>query len=280
LETTISATVQQISGETGSDVFSSTSQETVPEGETSQEWDATPVVQFKLHSLNSFLRQSSSGRLSPIRSQLRSDIADISSTTNRYYRRKAVQAVESVLDAIAPGNSTWLFNQVSQTFSQTDVDTSDNTLLSKLVKLYYDASSWYTRQQILSIFAKDYAKSELLRFIPGLTKWRIDEARSYAVLAGPGRAIDPPVIHRSRLDPTKVDNFLDFLSSPSFLQDVAYGTKTLKLSDGEKIEIPSVVRTIIASRLVQLYQSYCNELGFTPLGRSTLFSILKVRVCT
>ena len=42
----------------------------------------------------------------------------------------------------------------------------------------------------------------------------------------PGLPIDPPKITRCRLDAVKVDHFLDFLSSPSFLQDVAYGTRT------------------------------------------------------
>ena len=61
--------------------------------------------------------------------------------------------------------------------------------------------------------------------------------------------IDPPIIHRCRFDPVKVDHFLDFISTPSFLQDAAYGTKNLKLSDGETIEIPNVVRTVVDSRL-------------------------------
>ena len=84
-------------------------------------------------------------------------------------------------------------------------------------------------------------------------------------------------MQRCRLDPVKVDHFLDFISSPTFLQDVAYGTKTLKLSSGEKIEIPNVVRTVVASRLIQLYQAYCKEYEFAPLGQSTLFNIVKVR---
>ena len=92
----------------------------------------------------------------------------------------------------------------------------------------------------------------------------------------PGQQIEPPQIKRSRLHPAKVDHFLDFVSSPAFLQDVAYGTKRLRLSDSDTLEIPNVVRTVIASRLVQLYTSYCSETGFEPLGRLTLFNILKV----
>jgi len=114
------------------------------------------------------------------------------------------------------------------------------------------------------------------RLIFKLTKWRIDEARKHAFVNSPGRVIEPSTLQRCRLNPTKVDHFLDFIASPSFLQDVAYGTKNIKLSSGERIEIPNVVRTVIASRLIQLYHSYCSETSFTPLGRSTLFNILKV----
>ena len=40
--------------------------------------------------------------------------------------------------------------------------------------LYNEANSWYTQQQILSLFAGDYSKTELLQLVPGLTKFRID----------------------------------------------------------------------------------------------------------
>ena len=52
--------------------------------------------------------------------------------------------------------------------------------------------------------------------------------------------------------------------------------KKLKLSDGDTLEIHNEVRIVIASRLVQLYTSYCSVTGFQPLDRSTLFNILKV----
>ena len=149
-------------------------------------------------------------------------------------------------------------------------------MVSRLVTLYNQVSSWYTQQQILSLFAGDYSKTELLQLVPGLTKFRIDKARKHAFKTKPGQFIEPPTITRARLDPAKVDHFLDFVSSPSFLEDVAYGTRTLKLSNEEKIEIPNVVRTVISSRLIQLYQTYCVEANFIPLGRTTLFNIVKV----
>lgn len=258
-------------------LFSSFSQGTNPEVETSLEWQPTPQVKEQMISLNNFLRRVD-GRISPIRSQLGTDVEQISSRTSRYYRHKAVQAVETVLEAIAPGNSKWLFQQVIEGYSSLAAENlPEQGLLATLIQLYEEASSWHTRQQILSIFARDYSKTELLALVPGLTKWRVDEARRHAFHSGPGRVIEPPTLQRSRLDPSKVDHFLDFISSPLFLQDVAYGTKKLKLTSGEEIEIPNVVRTVIGSRLIQLYQIYCKDFSFTPLGRSTLFNILKVR---
>lgn len=95
-----------------SDAFSSASQESVPEVETSLEWQPTPQVQHRLHYLNNFFRNSSDGRVSPVRSQLCTDVFNLSPSSSRYYKRKAVQAVETVLEAIAPEQSTWLFHRV------------------------------------------------------------------------------------------------------------------------------------------------------------------------
>ena len=264
--------------EHNSEVLSLSSQGSVQEGETSQEWQPTPQVEHKLQSVNNFLRRTSDRSVSPVRSQCTSDVLTISASTQRYYRRKAEQVLDVALDAIAPGNSTWLFEQVrsKREIIQGVSNAGEGTLVSRLVTCYEEAGSWYNRQQILSLFAGDYSKTELLQMIPGLTKWRIDEARKHAFKNKPGQPIEPPTLQRTRLDPAKVDHFLDFISSPSFLQDVAYGTRNLKLSTGEKIEIPSVVRTVISSRLVQLYLKYCTESAFEPLRRSTLFSIIKV----
>ena len=131
---------------------------------------ANSSVQHRLHFLNNFLRNSADGRVSPIRSQLCTDVLNLSSSSSRYYKRKAVQAVETVLEAIAPQQSTCLFNRVAERYSSgRDGNRPDNQLVGRLIKLYEEASSGYTRQKILSIFVCDHSKSELLTLIPGLT---------------------------------------------------------------------------------------------------------------
>lgn len=112
--------------------------------------------------------------------------------------------------------------------------------------------------------------------IPGLTVYRIDKARKHEVTIG--AALPPEIveIRRNRMEEEKIDHFLDFVSRPEFIQDVAYGTRNIKLSYGEKLEIPNVIRTVVVSRIIELYIAYCDETGFKPLGRSSLYSIIQV----
>ena len=202
-----------------------------------------------------------------MRSQCQSDVLTMSSRSQRYYRKKAEQAVKGVLESIVPGNISWLYQQVIQrrTRLQATEGIVEATLVGRLVILYEEAAYWYKRQQILSLFMINYSKTELLNLIPGLSKWRIDEARKHAFQTKPGLPIDPPRITRCRLDAVKVDHFLDFLSSPSFLQDVAYGTRTLKLESGQSLEIPNMVHTVISSHLARMYSNFCVESNFEPL---------------
>ena len=108
--------------------------------------------------------RTSDRSVSPVRSQCKSDLLTISASSRQYYRRKAEQVVDVVLDAIAPGNSTWLFKEVRSKHNiiQGVSNVGEGMLVSRLVTCYEEAGSWYNRQQILSLFAGDYFKTELL----------------------------------------------------------------------------------------------------------------------
>lgn len=125
--------------------------------------------------------------------------------------------------------------------------------LSNLLRVYHEAENRQTRLQILSMFAKSFSKKELREMIPGLSKWQIDQARRHAAEKGPGQPVVFEPIKRTRLDPVKTNHFVNFIASASFLQDVAYGTKELKLDSGEKIPIPNVIRTMVPSRIINTF---------------------------
>ena len=75
----------------------------------------------------------------------------------------------------------------------------------------------------------------------------------------------------------KVNHFLDFINRPYFYQDVAYGTRTIKISSGEKLIMSNVIRTVTRSTMIAQYLELCQEESFEPLSQATLYRILEVR---
>ena len=119
-----------------------------------------------------------------------------------------------------------------------------------------------------------FSKSDLQKLIPGLSIYKIDTARKHATEFGAGRPLPEQEIKRCRLDLVKIDHFLDFISTLTYLQDKAYETKTLKLDDGSTVTIPNAIRTVIPSRIISQYISYCNSINFEPASESTLWRVL------
>jgi hypothetical protein len=56
----------------------------------------------------------------------------------------------------------------------------------------------------------------------------------------------------------------------------SFGTKEMKLQDGQLCVIPEVVRTTCHSTLVNMYLAFCREIDFMPLSRSSLFHLLSI----
>ena len=54
-----------------------------------------------------------------------------------------------------------------------------------------------------------------------------------------------------KIEPVRLEHFVSFITSPHVTQDVPFGEKLLKLSTGEIIKTPNVIRTMIPERIVQ-----------------------------
>ena len=258
---------------------------TDPEQEVSIWCDEKEIQNERRQTLNDALGNLTGGRFSPILSTLNASWDDISSTQQKYYIRKARETVAATLSVISPGQEKDLWNSIRSDSVIEDDDGGsskrkhfDTTtgLIDVLIKSYDQAESWQTKRQILSLFANDFSRVELQTLIPGLTKWRIDQARQHATKAGKGQVVPEKTIFRTRIDPAKVDHFIEYISRPELLQDVAFGTKTLKLDSGERIIIPAVVRTLIPSRIIEQYSSYCKQQEFEPASERSLFRMLEI----
>ena len=118
--------------------------------------------------------------------------------------------------------------------------------------------------------------NELRKFLPTITRYRYNIARRHRLLHGRGAPISVNINDRLRVNHAKLEHFISFITSPHVIQDVPFGEKIIKLSTGEAIATPNVIRTMIPEGIVQQNQQYSSETSFTCLSRSTLHRILNV----
>ena len=80
---------------------------------------------------------------------------------------------------------------------------------------------------------------------------------------------------RYRVAPEKLDHFLDFVTSSHVIRGLPFGTKTFKLSSGEVLDIPNVIRVMAPTHVVQQYHQCCKETEFPdPLQKSKLMKVM------
>ena len=58
------------------------------------------------------------------------------------------------------------------------------------------------------------------------------------------------------------------------VQDLPFGQRHLKLSSGEVIDVPNVIRQMIPQRIIRQYTQYCLETKFKPFSERTMLRIL------
>ena len=124
---------------------------------------------------------------------------------------------------------------------------------------YRECINRATKTQILSLISDKFSQSELQELVPEISLRQIKNARKHAEIVDRGEITTKEPIHRCRLDMKKVKGFIDFISRSTFLQDVVFGTKVLKLSSGESIVIPALVRTITATDYTFIPRRVCTR---------------------
>ena len=82
------------------------------------------------------------------------------------------------------------------------------------------------------------------------------------------REVNESQLPRFRVAPETLDHF-------HVIQDLPFGTKSFKLSSGEVLDIPNVIRVMAATHVVQQYHQYCKETEFSdPLQKSRLMKVM------
>ena len=159
--------------------------------EDDEESEYMPTPMTREHSglkalLNTNISMLTDGRISPIRFQLTQPLAECAKSMQYYIKRKAAEVVTARNNCFAPGQSKELFDLVTVQTAGPEDESPGNKVIKELISLYEESTSSYTKMTVLSVFVKHYRKSQLQQMIPGLTIWRIDQARKNAAVVGAG----------------------------------------------------------------------------------------------
>ena len=93
-----------------------------------------------------------------------------------------------------------------------------------------------------------------------------------------GAAIDLNPLPVQRFSSNQVEHFIEFILSPIVSIDLPFGERTYKLSTGEKVVVPNMIRNMIHSRIIDQYRIFCQSTTngeFSPLSDAVLFNILR-----
>ena len=108
----------------------------------------------------------------------------------------------------------------------------------------------------------NYMIAGLLKLFPGTTKHDIEKARKHAGIGKCGMPIEVGKYFRTRVTAMQINHFLDIMQFSGLVQDVAIGTRSVKLSTSAKSIMPNVVRTVHKAEIIRLYEAVCDEEGY------------------
>ena len=255
------------------------------EGSEDSEEECSPVgeendsLMFEYNkALPSLSEKVKVGKFTPLTFQLNTTWEEATQEEKEICIDKAMEGCKVVCEVIAPKAGDELLQSCVQSPDQETETVSDE--LITLMQAHKYAPTRNLKTQILSLYAYQYSAKKLKKLhepYERITDWQIKRARAHARECGPGFTVKKSTSHRVRLDKVQVAHFLDFINRPYFYQDVAYGTRTLKMDSGAKLRMPNVIRTVTRSTMVNQYLNFCKEENVEPLSRATLFRILQVR---
>ncbi|CAC5405952.1 unnamed protein product [Mytilus coruscus] len=102
----------------------------------------------------------------------------------------------------------------------------------------------------VSVPSEEIPVEPLSEMIPDLTKYRFYAAKQHSDEVGCGLPVSDVV------------------------KDLPFGVKTMKLTSGEIVNVPNLIRSLAPSSLVNQYIQFCDSENIGHLGRSTMHKIL------
>ncbi|XP_061170628.1 uncharacterized protein LOC133180030 [Saccostrea echinata] len=223
-----------------------------------------------LSKLNEFLAACNK---SPVKT-LRESFVSSSERTRRRYAAKANECLSLLLETICPGESDALKDAMFSKLEKSYTHYESPALVEALTESYLKAETPTVRRQILSILTTQISFQDINAMIPSVTQHKFYSAKKHARELGVGAPVPHEKQAREKVDSSKLEHFLDFVTSSQVIKDLPLGEKTLTLTTGELIQTPYVIRCLAPATIVRQYSQLCLEENFEAIGESTMYKIL------
>ena len=151
------------------------------------------------------------------------------------YKKAKCALKEKFAESVAPGQASCLVEILSSSNEEDSEELPDE--LENLLEIY-KSSDKFGKMVALNLASQKHSKTFIMKSFE-CSKRKVDDARK---IISDGIHVPEVTKHtRSRLDLNKCQHFLDFIFNNWLLQDVAYGTSTLRYESGESQTVPHAV---------------------------------------
>ena len=204
---------------------------------------------------------------SPVKKTLTCTWESSSERTKTDYMVKAEKIFHDILSVLAPGQERNVMSSILEKLNHN----KHQNMIEIVASAYHRCKDWGTQRQILSIIADKFTLAEIQKCIPELTRYKFTAARKHALQEEHGKQVVQPSQHREKLTNQQISHFLDFIMSPTIMTDAPYGIMNLKLSSGDKMEVPKIILNSVRSRVIDQYLQYCKENEFNQEASHRLY---------
>ena len=151
----------------------------------------------------------------PLKYQLGSNLSNIDKRSKQHVVNKAMKAIDTILEKIAPGQSSELKEECFQQQNRKD---EESQLLGCLTQALKEALNQHAKIQLLSIVCRKdsadqyiYKQNKLVEMFQGISLNDVKKARQNSANTTPGAPIEPGKYTRKKLKDAQINHFLDFL---------------------------------------------------------------------
>lgn len=187
----------------------------------------------------------------------------------------------AIMEMFAPDAPHEFFKRIIKKYAG-DIWDKENSekfviLVEEVLELYRGATTRLERLQTLALIAPMMRYLELQKYYPGLTLYAFKEARRYAKMSKAGMPQPKIDGKKDRYKRANVESFIGFITSSLVINDMPFGHREVKLSTGEKLDLPNMIRTTVNQRIIMMYKSYLQDMGQEDLmlSESSMWRILK-----